>query len=489
MKNNISFNHTLEQYNKKYRNRKHRLLKLTKKEVEDFDKKNSTHIKGYLLKDRKWWLIKDTYYEIPKAPRYTWFRNLNAGIQAGCCLLGAGVIATAVTVPLVFMNKGGDTPQPAPEEEKVEVDSSLSNDFKITKVEKDKDGNTVISLENISGEKSPKEVEIYKGEQLLEEDVDYTIKIIETDEDIIINKESMDKYNGGIKLKSPYDHEFDGRVTEKEWKAAFTYVCKINDETNYSIYSIYDDENETKKSSLKVDNFTQMEEKSDSIKYQKLLSNGSIIQFDNIDGKIYKLLGKVNQKQYLSTTIGDTEMFIDFYNYFDFEESSKSYILTGEDLKIKFKKKNSEIKLDSILAGESYTKYKNYGTTKIGSMPDPVNFLEYSGSPSEGVYEFDKKHFEIGGTTYCFRINLKNVDFVKDKYISIGVPGNLMSIAGFCYVIDGNISDEASGANVYIPNSEFTTENKKDFTFILTGWNLGASGDYSCVLKVNQTKS
>jgi len=105
MANRIYTNHTLEEYNKKYRNRRYRLLKITKKEVEEFDKKNSTKIKGYLLSGRKWWLIGDTYYEIPKAPRFTWFRNLNVAVQVGCCLLGVGVIATAVTVPLVLLNQ------------------------------------------------------------------------------------------------------------------------------------------------------------------------------------------------------------------------------------------------------------------------------------------------------------------------------------------------------------------------------------------------
>jgi len=53
MANNIITNRTLEQYNKKYRNRRYRLLKITKKEVEDFDKKNPIMTKGYLLFGRK----------------------------------------------------------------------------------------------------------------------------------------------------------------------------------------------------------------------------------------------------------------------------------------------------------------------------------------------------------------------------------------------------------------------------------------------------
>jgi len=106
IKKNIISNITLEQYNKKYRNRRYRLLKLNKNQIEDFDKKNKINNK-YLLKGRKWALIEDNYYEIPKAPRLTWFRNLNGGLQFLSCLLGAGIIATAATLPFVLnSNKG-----------------------------------------------------------------------------------------------------------------------------------------------------------------------------------------------------------------------------------------------------------------------------------------------------------------------------------------------------------------------------------------------
>jgi len=97
---------TLEEYNKKYRNLRHRLLKFTKKEVEAFDKKHNGTMS--LLKGRKWTLIDGTYYQIPKTLSFTWFRNLHAAAQIGTCVLAAGVVATAVTVPLVMMNKGFD---------------------------------------------------------------------------------------------------------------------------------------------------------------------------------------------------------------------------------------------------------------------------------------------------------------------------------------------------------------------------------------------
>jgi len=91
-KNNIVFNMSLEQYNKKYHNHRYRLIKFNKKEVEEFDKKHNRNDKC-LLATRKWALIGDAYYEIPRAPRFTWFRNLHVGIQIGTCVLAAGAVA------------------------------------------------------------------------------------------------------------------------------------------------------------------------------------------------------------------------------------------------------------------------------------------------------------------------------------------------------------------------------------------------------------
>jgi len=62
----IVLNKTLEEYNIDYSNTGYDLIKLTKQEVEDFDKKNHTKQKNYLLKDHTWWLIDGVYYEIPK---------------------------------------------------------------------------------------------------------------------------------------------------------------------------------------------------------------------------------------------------------------------------------------------------------------------------------------------------------------------------------------------------------------------------------------
>jgi len=93
----IKKNHTLREYNKKYGNRN-----LSEVSKIDADKKSS------LLDGKKWWLIDDTYYEVPSNKGiFGWFLNLgSAGRIIICCLTGIGVV-TAVAVPTIitFNNK------------------------------------------------------------------------------------------------------------------------------------------------------------------------------------------------------------------------------------------------------------------------------------------------------------------------------------------------------------------------------------------------
>lgn len=108
-KNNIFLNHTLDEYNAKYRNRRHKLLVYTEDEINGYDKKYKSFkaddgnvYKIDPLKNRKWWKIENKYYEIPKFPRWTWFRNLKKSAQvATWVVLGVGILigvtATGVT--------------------------------------------------------------------------------------------------------------------------------------------------------------------------------------------------------------------------------------------------------------------------------------------------------------------------------------------------------------------------------------------------------
>ncbi len=71
---NILTNHTLKEYNDKYGKNKN-LLHFSKDEVKAFDNNKTSNdyrkatndkVNNLLLADRDWWLIGDTYYEVPK---------------------------------------------------------------------------------------------------------------------------------------------------------------------------------------------------------------------------------------------------------------------------------------------------------------------------------------------------------------------------------------------------------------------------------------
>ncbi len=130
-------NHTLTEYQKEYKNRK-KLLSYTKEEVRSYDlshghyhyeySKHDYVYDDYLLHDRLWWLIDNTYYEVPKKPSYAWFRNLHAGVQIGTCILGVGIIAGSVTAAIVLnLPKPGPQPGPTPIDPDVTYVTELNN--------------------------------------------------------------------------------------------------------------------------------------------------------------------------------------------------------------------------------------------------------------------------------------------------------------------------------------------------------------------------
>lgn len=120
MKHNIIYNRTLSEYNKKYGSKSHKLLKFTRKEVEDFDKKNGYYklnkktlklkYKNFLLLDHKWWFIEETntYYEQPQKQKKAILASLlGLFLVAGTTLgVGEGVYH--------WFSGGGDKPQPVP---------------------------------------------------------------------------------------------------------------------------------------------------------------------------------------------------------------------------------------------------------------------------------------------------------------------------------------------------------------------------------------
>lgn len=202
MNKNIVLKHTLEEYTKKYCNRRYRLIKYTVSQVEEFDKKYPTNIKHYLLSKRKFWLIGDTYYEVPKAPRLTWFRNLNSAVQLTTCLLGAGIITTAITVPTVMLNNHEDKkpePQPIIVEEEVSLDGANAKKVKIASSSITSKGAAITIKANDDNE-TVGFVDVKKGTNLLSID-EYDFN--RGKEEININKDVLDKYEGKIKI-TPY---------------------------------------------------------------------------------------------------------------------------------------------------------------------------------------------------------------------------------------------------------------------------------------------
>lgn len=98
--------YTLEEYNEKFRNCRSKLLHYKKSFIDGFDKEYGTNTlkkREYLLHNRNWTIIGDSYYEIPKAPRWAWFRNLKTSTQAITWTALGIVAATAIILPTVLV--------------------------------------------------------------------------------------------------------------------------------------------------------------------------------------------------------------------------------------------------------------------------------------------------------------------------------------------------------------------------------------------------
>jgi len=191
-KSNILPTIKLDEYKKKYRHRTFKLLKYTKKDVEAFDKANNT--KDFLLQGRYWTLIGDTYYEIPKAPRLTWFRNLNAAAQAGICVLGAGVVATAVAVPLTVINANKPN---------FYIDPAVEKDASIEIVEKRDDGSVVYKVTAKSSTKVISGIkEVYIGDDKLKETEEYVVEQNNEKSSLklVILKVAFDNHQGTVRV-------------------------------------------------------------------------------------------------------------------------------------------------------------------------------------------------------------------------------------------------------------------------------------------------
>jgi len=245
---NIIFNLTLEQYNKKYRNRKHRLLKFSKKEVEDFNKKNLYLGNNFLLKDRKWALIKDTYYEIPKPIRFTWFRNLNVSCQVATCLLTVGVVAAAITVPVVLLNQNNVSDDAI-------IDPTKESDAEI-KVEKKTNEGTIykVSAKDTSKKKITGIQSVYIGNDELKKTEEYIVDIKGESAELTIKKVAFDNHKGTVKVNPIVESKEEPirEVTKEQWVLAaddlyesFCDATTVYDKTDVSNVQIGDVTSET----------------------------------------------------------------------------------------------------------------------------------------------------------------------------------------------------------------------------------------------------
>lgn len=175
---------TLEQYNKKYRNRSEYLIKLKKSEADAYNRKFE-HVVGnqYLFNGRKWQLIGDTYYQIPRPISFTWFRNLHAGVQvATCALLGAIVVGGAAT-PLILNYLNGDY---------IVVDSKEV----IFTYSKDDVGNINANIKTIDNTYEIKSIVVKTSDYEFIKDQDYTYNV--ESGDIFIKNESIKEHQGKI---------------------------------------------------------------------------------------------------------------------------------------------------------------------------------------------------------------------------------------------------------------------------------------------------
>lgn len=194
---NIVLGKTLEEYNQKYKNRKHRLIKYSEEQVFMFDKNNGYYVydkekktlrfNKYLLKGRTWWLISNTYYEVPRVPTLTWFRNLNTACQIGTCVLLGGVVTTSIVLPCVLINHHDDI---KPE---IVIDESILDSLTYT-IDKDSNGNVKVSFKEAKNDMLLGLKNVKVGDVTLNPNTDYKYN----DNVLIIKKEVLEKYKGKV---------------------------------------------------------------------------------------------------------------------------------------------------------------------------------------------------------------------------------------------------------------------------------------------------
>lgn len=194
MSTKIITNKTLKEYEKKYRHNV-TLIKVKKTEVESFDAKHKSLEKNILLKNRNWWLIDGTYYEVPKPIGANWIKNLNKGIQIGTCALLV-LAAGGASGYVIYRNNYNNS---------IVVDSSSSKNIEIVSTKTNDQGDKIIDVKGKQGTTLIESIEVYKGDDKLVLDEEYIYTTANTEEQefiITVYKKALDKHFGPLKIIS-----------------------------------------------------------------------------------------------------------------------------------------------------------------------------------------------------------------------------------------------------------------------------------------------
>lgn len=199
MKKQIITNLTLKAYEKKYKNHKKHLLSFSKNEVETLDKQAGTIGENYVLKKRRWALIGDTYYELPKPYRKMWFRGLTAAGKMWACIIPIGVVGAlggAGYGVYYLLNNGG-----------IKIKGDFAKYVKVDKTEYDQDGNYVISFAMSDNKKIYHICSCRIGDTSLSEVIGSSFnpsdncEFMFKDFKVIISKNTMNAYKGRISIE------------------------------------------------------------------------------------------------------------------------------------------------------------------------------------------------------------------------------------------------------------------------------------------------
>jgi len=237
MKSNIITNLTFKQYEKKYKNYKKHLYSFTKQEVLDFDRQANTIGEHYVLNKRRWALIGDTYYEIPKPIRPMWFKGLSIAGKLATCIIPVGVVGALGGAGYGIYYAISQNNKPKSDGVSVEITGDAKDYIEPLTFTKNSDGDLVTT---IKFKDSHTKSEIDTKKSTIELDgVVLTLKkdyIIDSKTlDLTIYKSAIKSDNPKIKITIVKKEEKGIEVTSEEWNAAVNYLITNNSSRNVTV--------------------------------------------------------------------------------------------------------------------------------------------------------------------------------------------------------------------------------------------------------------